>query len=79
MDWIDILSNDFDASFLSQKIKQIIELKIFELYRQLIEKKKNFINSFDFQGDEFDLERLEQIKNNLKINFNKETGKIDVT
>jgi len=50
-DKIVVLDCDQDTSAITGKINQIIELKIFELYKSLMEKKKGFINSFDIQGD----------------------------
>lgn len=59
-----------DSKIITTQLNQIIELKIFELYKSLMEKKKAFISSFDLQGKPdtlLDSENLKQIKKNFKI------------
>ena len=73
---------EINQKSLTSKINQIIELKIFELNKNLLQKKKNFINSFILDRNIqklFNEDSLREIKKNFKIKYNSETTQIDIS
>lgn len=70
-----ILENIVDPHIITGRLNQILELKLYELSKSLMNKKKAFISSFniDQQNDDiFDLEILRNIKKNFNFEFNEE-------
>lgn len=70
---IKILENQFDPKMITTKLNQILELKLYELNKSLMTKKKAFIQSFNLDekpDNIFDPEVLGNIKKNFNFNFN---------
>lgn len=59
-----------------------MELKLFELNKNLLIKKKQFISSFNLQDKPenlFDPKILDNVKKNFNFEFNEEENKVDIS
>lgn len=74
---ITVLENQFDPKMITTKLNQILELKLYELNKSLMVKKKAFIGSFnldDKPDNILDPEILNNVKKNFNFNFNEENN-----
>lgn len=77
-----MLPNEIDPKTITSKLNQILELKLYEMQKSLMNKKSAFIGSFNIDSEPKNIlnpEMLENIKKNFTFEFNEETNKIDVT
>ncbi len=81
-DTINLIKSDLDPTFITSKLNQIFELKLYEMQKTLMTKKSSFINSFNIQDSPqniLDKNALPEIKKNFNFDFNEESKKIDIT
>lgn len=78
---VNILENQIDPKTITSKLNQIIELKLFELNKSLMNKKQAFIKSFNIEDKPENIleeEMLKNVKKNYNFVFNKETNKVEI-
>ncbi len=72
-----------DLETISNKLNQILELKLYEMNKTLLNKKTAFVKSFSVhqeQGvDLFEPDMLMNVKKNFNLNFNEEENRVVVT
>lgn len=79
---LNILENQIDPKVITNRLNQILELKLFELNKSLMNKKQGFIKSFNLDEKTenlLDPEFLKNVKKNYNFNFNKETNKVEIS
>ena len=74
--------NESDPKVLTQKLNQILELKLYEMNKTLLGQKKAFISSFNVQDQPkniLDESILPNVKKNFNIDYNEENDRIEIS
>lgn len=79
---IKLLKNETDPQMITKKLNQVMELKLYEMNKTLLTKKKGFIESFDIQDSPeniLDPNILNNIKKNFNFEYDQETELINIS
>merc|ERR1711976_754381 len=80
---INLVKQDVDFDMITDQLNQKIELKLYELGKQLTERKENFMNSFNLNQDNpqnlFNTGMLANVKKNFNFEYDEETKKINIS
>ena len=79
---IKLVKNESDPTIITKKLNQLMELKLYEMNKTLLDKKKGFIASFDIQDSPdniLDPNVLGNVKKNFNFEFDQDTNLINIT
>jgi hypothetical protein len=79
---IHLVKNEQDPTVITKKLNQVLELKLYEMNKTLMNKKKNFIESFDVQDSPnniLDPNILSNVKKNFNFEYDKESHLINIS
>ena len=79
---INLVKNESDPTIITKKLNQVMELKLYEMNKSLMQKKKGFIESFDIQESPdniLDPNVLQNVKKNFNFEFDQDTNLINIS
>lgn len=79
---INLIKNESDPTFITKKLNQVMELKLYEMNKTLMTKKKGFIESFDIQESPeniLDPNVLINVKKNFNFEYDTDSKLINIS